>query len=176
MDGKFWTKRERKTFVAGWVLLVLSTSIDIGCTNIGLNGYTPKTDDEKQIISLLKEYQTAKNLHDIERLLACLHEDGHFQFMGGSRVSKMILANWAPHVWSRFKAGQFPDHPINHEQITGDFFPTGRLMNPRITINNNVADIVVTYTTGGWWWQKHFITAINTGRGWKIMKLEWEQI
>jgi hypothetical protein len=57
------------------------------CCDSSIEKYEPKNQDEKNI-SLLIQYQDAKNHFDIKRLLSLLHEKGEFSFQCGLMVSK----------------------------------------------------------------------------------------
>ena len=47
------------------------------CGDISIAEYEPKNQDEREIISLLIQYQEAKNNFDVQKLLSVLHDKGN---------------------------------------------------------------------------------------------------
>ncbi|RLC04363.1 MAG: hypothetical protein DRI57_28345, partial [Deltaproteobacteria bacterium] len=104
-----------------------------------LTEYVPENQDEREIRSLLIQYQDAKNRSDLEQFLACLHDQGRYSFRGGAMISKGRLKKLFPGFWAELKSGNPAIYPITHECVTGDHFLSGRLMNPQITVSGNTA-------------------------------------
>jgi len=110
--------------------------------------YEPKNQDEKGIISLLFEYQDAKNYFDIKRLLSCLYDKGDFSFACGLRVSKTKLEEVLPDFWADIQSRNKLAVPFAHECLNGDYFESGELNNLKIEINNDTAEARVLVTKG----------------------------
>ncbi len=148
-----------------------------GCLpgDVQLTEYRPKSKAEGEIIALINAYQDAKNRQDINRFMACLDEQGRFSYKGAVMVSKERLRAFLPDFW---KTLQSPDrivaYPLSHEFVTGDYYLSGRLVNPMIAINGSSADVTVTFTSG-WWRQKHFISMQRVNDRWLINLLDWEE-
>lgn len=165
----------RKFFLgAGLVLFALTLD---GCLpgDVQLTEYQPKNMVEGEIVALLIEYQDAKNRFDLSRFLACLHGQGRFSYKGAAMVSKETLRASLPGFWRTLQSpNRIILYPLSHEFVTGDYYLSGRLVNPRISINGSSAIATVTFTSG-WWRQKHYISMQRVNDQWVVTLLEWEE-
>jgi len=110
--------------------------------------YEPISPDEKEIVSVLIQYQDARNRFDLQRLLPLLHEKGEFTFQCGMMVSKRKLKEKLPGFWAELQSGDSAVIPLVHECINGDYYHTGRLNNPQIDIHEDKALATVLFTKG----------------------------
>jgi hypothetical protein len=154
-------------------LLSLIISLNISCSNPSLEEYIPKNPDEKKIISLLIRYQEAKINCDLENFMVCLHDKGTFYFGRGVLLSKIELRESLPVFWDGLKSGSRQFYPINREMITGDYILTGRFYNPQIRINDESAEVVMTFMKWGWR-LGHHISVVKENGQWLITKTDWE--
>jgi len=157
--------------------LVLFALIFNGCLpgDVQLTEYRPKSKVEGEIVALLIEYQDAKNRQDLNRFLSCLDEQGRFSYRGAAMVSKGGLRTSLPGFWKTLQSpNRFVVYPLVHEFVTGDYYLSGRLVNPRIYINESSVDVTVTFASG-WWRQKHFISMQRVNDRWMITMLDWEE-
>ena len=61
-----------------------------------LSKYKPKNDDEKQIISLLNDYETARNTSDLNKLKETFHKDSVYTSEAPpSTFSAYLTRDWA---------------------------------------------------------------------------------
>ena len=157
-----------KTYV---LLFVLSWFFS--CSRSPLTEHVPKNPEEKKIIDLLIRYQDAKINCNLERFMACLHEQGLYQLAGGSLISKNELKGRLPLFWAGLQSGSPAIYPINREMITGDYFRTGRFYDSQIVINGDTAHATVTFVKWGWHLD-HYITMRREKDGWLILRLDWE--
>lgn len=158
----------------GLVLLVLTLN---GCLpgDVQLTEYRPKSKVEGEIVALINVYQDAKNRQDLNRFLACLDEQDRFSYKGAVMVSKERLRAFLPAFWKTLQSSnRIVAYPLSHEFVTGDYYLSGRLVNPLISINGSSADVTVTFTSG-WWRQKHFISMQRVNDRWLITTLDWEE-
>ena len=118
------------------------------CCDTPIALYEPRSPDEKEIVTVLAQYQDAKNRFDLERLLPLLHEKGEFTFQCGMMVSKERLKELLPGFWAELKSGNSAVIPLVHECINGDYYTSGRLNNPHILIHNDKAVATVLFTKG----------------------------
>ena len=140
-----------------------------------LADYTDRNEDEMAILAVLVHYQEAKNQFNLTQLLACLHEAGEYSYKGASMVSKEKLKASLPGFWKTLKSqDRCVLYPLSHEFVTGDFYLSGRLINPQISVNGDTAAVTVTFASG-WWRQKHYISMIRVDHRWQIIRLEWEE-
>jgi len=153
--------------------LLLIIIVNISCSNPSLEEYIPQNQDEKKIISLLIRYQDAKINCDLENFLACLHDKGTFCFGRGVLLTKNELRESLPAFWEGLKSGSREFYPMNREMITGDYILTGRFYDPQIAINNESAEVVMTFMKWGWKSGLHISMVEENGR-WFITKTDWE--
>lgn len=165
----------RKNFLCIGLFLFALT---FGCYlpgDVQLTDYLPKNKVEGEIVALLIEYQDAKNQLDLTRFLACLYEQGRFSYRGAAMVSKGRLRTSLPDFWKTLQSpNRIVVYPLSHEFVTGDYYLSGRLVNPRIFINGSSVDVTVTFTSG-WWRQKHFLSMQRVNDRWMITLLDWEE-
>jgi hypothetical protein len=165
-----------RTILLGAGLFLFTLTFD-GCLpwDVQLKEYLPKNMVEGELVALLIEYQDAKNRFDLYRFLACLHEHGRFSYKGAAMVSKETLRASLPGFWRILQSpNRIILYPLSHEFVTGDYYLSGRLVNPRISINGSNAEATVTFTSG-WWRQKHYISMQRVNDQWLITLLEWEE-
>jgi hypothetical protein len=142
-----------------------------GCDS-SIEKYEPKTEDEKEIISVLIQYQDAKNRFDLKRLLSFLHENGEFSFQCGLMVSKAKLEKMLPGFWTEITTGNPSVFPMVHECINGDYYKSGKLNNPQIEINGNKAEATVLFKKGLSRVPQYFSMLRENDR-WLITRTEW---
>jgi len=142
------------------------------CCDSLIDEYEPKNQDEKEILSLLIQYQDAKNNLDIERLLSFLHEKGLFTFQCGRMVKKKVLEEELPAFWADIQAGNAAVFPIVHECINGDYYTSGEFNNPQIEINDDTAEATVLFTKGVCRVELYFSILRENDR-WLITRTEW---
>jgi len=80
-----------------------------------ISEYVPENRDEREIISILIQYQDAKNQFDIEKLLSFLHDKGEFSFACGIMISKTELKEVLPVFWTRMRSEKLAVVPMAHE-------------------------------------------------------------
>ena len=127
--------------------IIFSFALFCGC-DTPIDKYEPRGRDEKEILSVLIQYQNAKNNFDIDQLLSLLHEDGKFSFRCGLMVSKARLKELLPGFWGEIRAGNGADSPIVHECINGDYYKSGTLNNLQIEIGDDKTEATVLFTKG----------------------------
>jgi len=152
---------------------LLIITLNISCSGPSLEEYLPKNQEEKNIISLLIQYQGAKINCDLDQFLACLHEKGDFHFGIGFMLSKKELKESLPSFWAGLKSGSREFYPMNREMITGNYILTGRFFNPQIVINQESAEVIMTFMKWGWR-LRHYISMIKENDQWLITRLDWE--
>lgn len=163
----------RSKIAAGIMLILVTLGAQACFQNIPLVEYKPRNRSEQQIKTVLLEYLAAKQQFDIERYLACLRDGGRFHFECGRIVSKSELGQLLPRFWADLRSGNPAFYPINRECITGDYFDTGRYVNPLMTIDGDSARVVMKFTVG-WWGLAHYVALVRTDNGWLINRLDWE--
>ncbi len=154
-------------FPAVFVILLLTVS----CSDIPLKEYECKNQEEKEILALLIEYEDARNTFDIDRYLATLHEQGTYHYACSVMVSKERLKNDLPEFWAKLRSGDLLA-PMNRENMTGNYFLTGRLHNPEITIEQDTARITLMYSSWGFRLIRYIHARRDDGR-WLINRLDW---
>lgn len=152
--------------------LIIITLVVCSCCDSSIVKYEPKNQDEKEIISLLIQYQDAKNNSDIEKLLSFLHDKGKFTFQCGRMVNKAVLKEELPSFWADIQSGNAAVFPIVHECINGDYYKSGELNNLRIEINNDTAEATVLFTKGVCRVELYFSMLREKDR-WLITRTEW---
>ena len=161
-------------FCTGLILFTLTFACKLP-GEVELTDYQPKNKVEGEIVALLIEYQDAKNRLDLDRFMACLDEQGRFSYMGAAMVSKKRLRTSLPSFWKTLQSpNRIVLYPLSHEFVTGDYYLSGRLVNPRISNNGCSADVTVTFASG-WWRQKHYISMHRVNDRWMITLLDWEE-
>lgn len=96
------------------LILLFFTLALFCCCDTPIDRYEPKSEDEKEILSVLIEYQNAKNNFDLDQLLSLMHEKGKFSFQCGLMVSKSDLKELLPGYWAEIKSGNSAVIPITH--------------------------------------------------------------
>ena len=168
----------RSSTVAGlsiWLLIAV-LSVCLSCTDeIPLADYKARNAAERKILFVLIRYQEAKNQFNLKKFLACLHEAGEYSYKGAAMVSKEKLKASLPGFWATLNSqDRSVLYPLSHEFVTGDFYPSGRLTNPQMTVHGDTAAVTVTFASG-WWRQKHYISMVRVDHRWQIIRLEWEE-
>lgn len=156
-----------RVFAVGLCMLLLPA-----CFGTPVEFYLPKSDDEAAICDVLVRYVAAKRRFNVAGLLACLHPDGRYHFAGQREMTKASLAGWLGDFWQRLKAGDPGVMTIAREDLNGDFFLTGRYVNPVIEVNGDRARVRLTFTKG-WWGSFHTVFLVRENRRWIINRLEW---
>jgi hypothetical protein len=137
-----------------------------------ISKYEPVNQDERDIISMLIQYQEAKNNQDIERLLPLLHDNGEFALQCGRMVTKSVLKIELPAFWYDIHSGNATNFPIVHECINGELYKTGTLNNPKIHINNGISKTTVLFTKGVCR-VSFYVSMILENDRWWITRTEW---
>ena len=137
-----------------------------------ISEYAPGGPDEKEILSVVMQYQEAKNHFDIDRLLSFLHNGGTFTFKCGMMVSKAKLGKDLPVLWAALQEGDSSVIPLVHECINGDCYKTGALYNPKVVIDGDKAEVTVLYKKSVCKVLEYFTMCRENGR-WLITKTEW---
>lgn len=143
------------------------------CSNTSLKEYASENQQETEIVKILIQYQDAKNNFDLEKYLACLHNQGKYYFGGGQMVSKEELKKLLPNFWTRLQSGDRTFYPMSRESLNGNYFQSGEFINPQIVITQDTADVTVTFTKDGWR-LKHYISMVRENNQWLIKRLDWE--
>jgi hypothetical protein len=152
--------------------LIITAFVIFSCCDAPIATYEPKNQDEKEIISVLIQYQDAKNHFDIERLVSFLHDKGEFTFQCGRMVTKAVLKEEFPSFWADIRSGNAAVFPIVHECINGDYYKSGELNNPQIEIDNDTAVATVLFTNGVCRVDLYFSMLRENDR-WLITRTEW---
>jgi hypothetical protein len=142
------------------------------CCDTPIDKYQPQDQDEKEILSVLIQYQNAKNHFEIDQLLSFLHENGKFSFQCGVMVSKVKLKELLPGFWAGIKAGNAAVFPMTHECVNGDYYKSGKLNNLQIEIGNDKAEVTVLFTKGFSRVLQYFSMVRENDR-WLITRTEW---
>ena len=137
-----------------------------------ISKFEPATQDERDIISLLIQYQEAKNNHDIDQLLSFLHDNGKFALQCGRMVTKGILKDELPAFWDDILSGNVAVFPIVHECINGEYYKTGMLNNPKIEVNNDTSMVTVLFTRGIGR-VPFYVSMFRENNRWLITRTEW---
>ena len=142
------------------------------CCDTSITEYEPKNQDEKEIISVLFQYQDAKNHFDLKRLLSFLDDKGEFSFACGLMISKTKLKEELPDFWVDIRSKNKIAIPYAHECLNGDYFESGELNNPIIKINNETAEVSVLVTKG---FSRVTLTfsLLRKNKQWLITRTEW---
>jgi hypothetical protein len=154
--------------IARYLTLVL-----FGCSGTPLQEYVPRNQYEAEVLALMMRYQDARSRFDLEGYLGCLAEDGLYHHASRVMVTKKALSNLLPDFWRRLQRGDRLFFPMCRENISGNYFVRFRLINPRIRIDRNTANVVVTYANRGWR-LKHYVILKKNKNGWLIDRLDWE--
>ena len=143
VDNRALSADRKKTACS--ILIAIALAISCGC-DASIAKYEGKNIHEKAIISVLIQYQDARNNFDIEKILSLLHDKGTFTFQCGRMVTKAVLEKELPGFWADIQSGNAAVFPIVHECINGDYYKSGQLNNPQIAVNNNTAEVTVLFT------------------------------
>ena len=155
-------------------LLAISLGFMIcACANTSLEDYVPNNQAEADIVALLIRYQNARKNFDLESYLDCLHDQGVFHYASRIMVSKQQLSALLPEFWMQLQKGSRSFFPMCRENLSGNYFVSFRLANPKIIISQTTAEAVVTYVNTGWR-LKHYISLIKENNQWLIIRLDWE--
>ena len=128
--------------------------------------------EETEIISVLMQYQDARNHADIKKLMALLHDEGIFTFQCGRMVPKATLKKELPGFWKEIHAGNAAVFPLVHECINGDYYTSGELNDPRIALDQDTARATVLFTKGVCRVEL-YVSLIRDNDRWLITRTEW---
>jgi len=154
------------------VFLIIIIMVVSSCCDALIEKYEPKNRDEREIVSLLIQYQDAKNHFDIERYLSSFHDKGLFTFQCGRMVGKAVLEEELPTFWNDIQSGNAAVFPIVHECINGDYYKSGELNNLQLEINHDTAEATVLFTKGVCRVELYFSMLRENDR-WLITRTEW---
>ncbi|MDJ0913805.1 MAG: hypothetical protein QNI95_09565 [Desulfobacterales bacterium] len=156
------------------ILAIFVALLFIGaCSEISLQEYASKNQDEAAIISVLRQYQDARNNFELEKYLDCLHDRGFYHYASSVMVSKQDLHELLPRFWVQLQKGDRLFFPMCRENISGNYFVGFRIVNPQIVMHHDAADVTVTYLNKGWR-QRHYISMVKENGRWLINRLDWE--
>lgn len=150
----------------------IAVMFTFSCSDTPLGEYVCKNREEREILALLIEHQDARNSFDIVRYLATLHDQGQYHFACNVMVSKEVLKTSLPDFWASLRAGELQISPMCRENMTGNYFLSGNLYNPRIEIERDAAKVTLTYSS----WGFRLIRYIHVRRDderWLINRLDW---
>lgn len=153
-------------------LIITAVVIFSGCDH-SISEYRTENEDEREIISILIQYQDAKNKFDIKKLLSFLHDKGKFSFACGMMVSKAELKRVLPGFWAEMNSGKLGVVPMAHECLNGDYYKSGELKNPEIKINNNTAEATVRFTKRFSSSLLLYFSMVREKNHWMITRTEW---
>lgn len=159
----------RRRLLAGFLLVALLAAF---ACDAPLERYEAQSPSETAIVSVLIQYQEARNRFDLERLLPLLHDEGRFTFQCGMMISKKRLKDLLPGFWAALQAGDSSVIPIVHECINGDYYHSGRLNNPQIEIHDGRARATVLFTKGVCR-VRLYVALQREGDRWLITRTEW---
>lgn len=169
-------KISRETVLTAVFIMVCVGVLFIGFSSgTSIDKYVPKNPDESEIVSLLHTFNKAKNDHDIETYLACLHDEGKFMFSGGGLMaSKRELAELLPKFWSDIESSNLSGRPMCRESLNGNFYK-GSFYDPVITVERKNAKATVTFKTSVIKWRTLlFLDFKKLNGSWKINRFEWD--
>ena len=152
------------------MLLIITTC---ACGEISLSEYPPETRAEKEIIAVIGQYWDAKREQNLDRLMACLHDQGQYNFECRQMVSKPKLKASLPEFWQRLQSGGRLAFPMTHECLNGDYLPSAELTDPKISVNGNIAQARVYYTSMIYKRRCYFSLLKENGT-WLINRLAYE--
>lgn len=169
MAGKF----HPSYLLWGTILLPLLCMIFwFGC-GTRISDIQPKNQSEKEILSVLIEYQNAKNERDIDRLLDLLHSTGEFTYACGIMVSKAELRENLPSFWAELDNERLKNVPMAHECLNGDYYTTGILRDPEIIVSGESANVKVWFTRPLWSSLLQFFSLVREDGRWRITRIWW---
>lgn len=154
-----------------YFIITIVSAVSSGCDS-PVAKYEPQNQDEREIIAVVIQYQDSRNHFDIEKLLSLLHNNGQFTFECGRMVSKSVIKEELPILWSELKSGNSAVIPLVHECINGDYHKSGELNNPQIAINDDKAKVTVMFTKGFTRLLLYFSMLRENDR-WLITRTEW---
>ena len=145
----------KRLFIISFLLTVY---IVLTACDTPLNEYKPKNDDEKQIVALLNDYQTARNSNDIEKLQSTFHDDGVYISRDGIEWSKSKMKE-TPEEWYKAK---------------GSLEEIGKveLYNTKISVDGDKAKVFTEANYGKVYKWAHNYTLVKENNDWLIMKME----
>ena len=124
-----------------FVSLVLSAFLLFNSCDTPLKKYNSKNEDEKQIIALLSEYETARNSSDLVKLKSTFHKDGtYISEAPPSTFSSHLTRDWVGEI----KASEIPNSDPEWWNCSGKFI----LTDPDIKIDGNEATITMNTKCG----------------------------
>ena len=150
----------------------LTVLILSGCRT-PVSEYRPRNSTEAAILSLLVDFQEAKNDRDIHRFLLLLHPDGQFTYACGVMVSKATLAAKLPDFWKGIDHKKLTTVPLAHECLNGDYYTSGILKDPEITVSGDRARVKVCFTRKWWSGMELFFHLVREGDRWRITRTWW---
>ena len=123
-----------------------------------INKYNAKSEDEKQIIKLLNDYQSSRNGNDMAKLRSTFHEEGVYISKDGIEWTKSKLQE-QPEKWYKGQGSLEEMGNIN-------------LYNPQIKINENNATVDIMAKYGKVYTEAHKFSLVKENNDWLIMRME----
>lgn len=115
-----------------------------------LKEYSPKNEDEKNIIALLNTYCDARNSADLEKLQETFHDNGIYISGRGGQFTKEKIVETNPKDWL--------DNKVD-------------LYDPEFKISGNEAKVTMTAKYGTFKTTQIY-SLVNENNNWLIMKVE----
>ena len=156
------------------VAAVAMVAAVLGRSEKALSDFSPRNQEESEIIGLLMKYENTRSKFDLQGYLACLHDHGIYNHAGGVMVSKQKLAESLPSFWEGLRRGSREFFPMCRESLNGNWFVGFHIFNPIIELDGNEARVTVTYSKAGFR-IKHFIHLLKENNTWLITLLDWEK-
>ena len=153
-------------------LILTAVAVFSGCDR-SISEYRAGNEAEREIISVLTQYQDAKNQFDMEKLLFLLHDKGKFSFACGMMVSKSELKKVLPVFWAEMTSEKLGIVPMAHECLNGDYYKSGELKNPEIRIHNDTAKATVRFTKRFSSSLLLYFSMVRENDRWLITRTEW---
>jgi hypothetical protein len=147
-----------------FVSSVLSAFILFNSCDTPLKEYNSKNGDEKQIIALLSEYETARNSSDLAKLQSTFHKDGtYISEAPPSTFSSHLTRDWAGEI----NASDIQNSDPEWWNCSGKFV----LSDPEIKISGNEALITMNTKCGKSKRMYSKYTLAKSDGNWLIMKV-----
>lgn len=151
---------------------ILCMILGFGC-GTEISDTQPRNQSEQEILSVLTVYQEAKNERDMEKLMDLLHPAGEFSYACGIMVSKTELAEKLPAFWDELDNELLKTVPMAHECLNGDYYATGILRDPEISVTGSHANVKVWFTRPLWSSLLQFFTLVREKGQWRITRTWW---
>ena len=140
------------------ICFILTSFLIFNSCDTPINKYNAKSEDEKQIINLLNDYQLSRNGNNMDKLKSTFHDNGVYISKDGIEWTKNKLIE-QPDEWYKGQGSLEEMGNIN-------------LYNPQIKINENNARVNIMAKYGKVYTEAHIFTLIKENNKWLIMRME----